>query len=116
MKRKLIAKRKARQRVKHSIIGDVKQGYHASASARKHSVCEGTLRQWQFYDKQFNARLKSARQQGIRYIKRVLLSGLRAGHLLKDAAQAVGTTTSTIQNWRKQDPQFRAAVRAALGK
>jgi transposase len=116
MNRKLIDKRRARQRMKNAIVGDVKQGYSASASARKHRVCEGTLRQWQFHDKQFSARFKSARQQGIRYLKTFLLTGLQAGIMLKDAAQAVGTSTSTIQNWRKKDPKFHAAVRAALGK
>ena len=116
MKNKLIEKRRARQRMKNAIMDDVKQGYSASASARKHGVCEGTLRQWQFHDKLFRARFKPARRQGIRYLKTILLAGLQAGKLLKDAARAVETNPSTIQSWRKKDPKFQAAVRAALGK
>jgi hypothetical protein len=116
MNRKLIERRKIRKRTKDTIIGDVKHGISASESARQHEVCEGTLRQWQFYDKQFNARLKAARLQGIRYVKKLLLAELRAGKLLKDAVKTLGTTTSTIQNWRNKDPKFRNSVRIALGK
>ena len=112
----LAEKRKARRLMKKSIIDDVKVGCSASESARRHKVCEGTLRQWQFYDKQFNAQLKSGRQQGIRHLKKLLLVELRSGKLLRDAVKAIGITTSTIQNWRRKDAKFHSSVRSALGK
>jgi transposase len=112
----LIEKRKARKLRKKAIIDDVKLGCSASESARRHDVCEGTLRQWQFYDKQFCAQLKSGRQQGIKHLKKCLLIELKSGKLLKDAVLEVGVTTSTIQNWRRRDAKFHSAVRSALGK
>jgi transposase len=116
IRKTLAEKRKARQLMKKTIIDDVKVGCSASESARRHNVCEGTLRQWQFYDNKFNAQLKSGRQQGIKHLKKCLLIELRAGKLLKDAVKEVGITTSTIQNWRRKDPRFHSAVRSALGK
>ena len=112
----LIEKRKARTLKKKTIIDDIRLGCSASESARRQNICEGTLRQWQFYDKQFCAQLKSGRLQGIRHMKKCLLIELQSGKSIQDAVGDVGLSVSTIRNWRKRDPRFHSAVNSALGK
>jgi len=94
----------------------MKKGCNGSAAARRYGVCEGTFRQWQYNDKAFNARLKSARLEGMRHVKTVVLAKLRAGRTLKDAAKAVSLYPCTLHYWRKKDKVFQAAVTAALKK
>jgi len=84
--------------------------------ARKHGLSEGTFWQWQYTDPAFQARLKSAREEGIRRIKRAVLAKLRAGKTLMDTAKIVGRTPGTLRAWRCKDPAFDGEVTALLRK
>jgi transposase len=112
-RKKFVAKRRARRkRLKTAIVGDVRKGLRCVEAAQKHGVSIGTLWQWQFRDPQFQARLTSARAEGVRRIKRTVIAALRAGKTLKEAAPLAGRTTSAIHVWRRKDAEFAAKVAA----
>lgn len=112
-RRTFIAKRRARRkRLKTAIVGDVRKGLHVVDAARKHGVSIGTLWQWQHRDAEFQARVTSARAEGVRRIQRALIAALRAGKTLKEAAPLAGRTTSAIHVWRRKDAEFAAKVAA----
>jgi hypothetical protein len=112
----LSERRARRRRLKAAIIDVMKKGCNGSSAAKRYGVREGTFRQWQYNDKAFNVRLKSARLEGIRHVKKVVLAKLRAFKTLKDTAKAVSLHPSTLHCWRKKNKVFNAAVTAALKK
>lgn len=108
-----VAQRRARRkRIKTAIVGDVRKGLHCVEAALKRGVSIGTLWQWQHRDAEFQARLTSARAEGVRRIKRAVIAALRAGKTLKEAAPLAGRTPSAIQVWRRNDAEFAAKMAA----
>lgn len=114
-KKTFVSERRAcHRRLKTAIVRDVRKGSHGAEAARRHGLSEGTFWRWQYTDPTFQARLRSAREEGIRRIKRAVLAKLRAGKTLKDTAKIVGRTPGTLRAWRRKDPAFDGEVTALV--
>jgi len=114
-KKTFILERRARhRRLKTAIVRDARKGRHGVEAAREHGLSEGTFWRWQYTDPAFQARLRSAREEGIGRIKKAVLAKLRAGKTLMDTANIVGRTPGTLRAWRRKDPAFDGKVTALL--